>query len=106
MLIEWLKVRVSPELREKYIRTDEEIWTAFLATCPGFLGKEVWINPDRPSEIIMVIRWASREEWKSIPQDRLEEVERKFDQTFGDAVPIIESGEYQVRKFPSTQGNS
>lgn len=101
MLIEWLKVRVPAERSEKYIRTDEEIWTAFLATCPGFLGKDVWINPDRPSEIIMVIRWASKEEWKSIPQERLEEVEQQFAQTLGDAVPIIESAEYQVRKVPS-----
>jgi uncharacterized protein (TIGR03792 family) len=100
MVIEWLQVRVAPELREKYIHKDEEIWTAFLATCPGFLGKEVWLNPNEPTEVILVIRWATREQWKSVPPERLEEIERQFVQAMGETFPIVQSAEYQIRKFP------
>jgi uncharacterized protein (TIGR03792 family) len=100
MVIEWLKIRVSPELREKFIQKDAEIWTAKLASYPGFLSKEVWIDPKTPAELILMIRWASLEAWKAIPPEQLEETEQQFNQAFGNEHQIIEAGEYQVRKFP------
>ena len=104
MVIEWLKVRVSPELREKFIQKDAEIWTATLASYPGFLGKEVWINPETPSEVVLIIRWESLEAWKGIPQDQLEQTEQQFTQEFGEQQEIIEADQYQVRKFPLGSG--
>jgi len=104
MVIEWLKVRVSPELREKFIQKDAEIWTATLASYPGFLGKEVWINPETSSEVVLIIRWESLEAWKAIPQDQLEQTEQQFTQKFGEQQEIIEATQYQVRKFPLGSG--
>ncbi len=104
MVIEWLKVRVSPELREKFIQKDAEIWTATLASYPGFLGKEVWINPETPSEVVLIIRWESLEAWKAIPQDQLEQTEQQFTQEFGEQQEIIEGDQYQVRKSPLGSG--
>ncbi|ARV57894.1 cyanobacterial protein, TIGR03792 family [Nostocales cyanobacterium HT-58-2] len=100
MIIELLKVKVPPEQREKYIQKDAEIWTTALAKYPGFLGKEVWINPNDTTEIVLVIHWATRENWKSIPQAELNAIERKFSEALGKSYPIVESSEYQVRKFP------
>ena len=100
MVIEWLKFRVSPELREKFIQKDAEIWTSMLATYPGFLSKEIWISPETPSEVVVLIRWASREAWQLVPPERLEQTEQLFTQEFGDQHQIIEAAEYQVRKFP------
>lgn len=99
MVIEWLKVRVPSEVREKYIQKDAEIWTPLLASYSGFLNKEVWISPNNLDEVILVIYWNNREAWKSVPSDRLEETERKFTQAMGASYPIIESSEYQVRKY-------
>jgi uncharacterized protein (TIGR03792 family) len=98
MEIEWLKVRVSPELREQYVQKDAEIWTAFLAKYPGFLSKEVWISPDNLAEVILVIHWANFEAWKAIPAEELERVEAEFNQAMGNTYTIVESGRYQVRK--------
>lgn len=100
MVIEWLKVRVSPELRELFVQKDNEIWTATLAKYPGFLGKEVWIDPSAPNEVVLVIRWANREAWKSVPASELEATEARFTQQMGKVSPIVQAGEYQVRKFP------
>ncbi|UBF28074.1 TIGR03792 family protein [Kovacikia minuta CCNUW1] len=101
MIIEWLKIKVSPELREKYIQKDEEIWTGTLSKSPGFMGKEVWINPQKADEVVLVIHWANREAWKNFPAAVLEETEQKFSQALGAGTyEIIEEGEYQVRKFP------
>lgn len=101
MVIEWLKVRVSPELREKFIEKDAEIWTSMLATYPGFSGKEVWIDPKTASDLVLLIRWASREHWKSVPSEKLVQTERLFAREFGGEYRFIEEGEYQVGKFPS-----
>jgi uncharacterized protein (TIGR03792 family) len=100
VVIELLKVKVVPELREKYLQKDAEIWTQALACYPGFLGKEVWINPNEPTEVILVVRWATREQWKSIPLEQLKRIEKQFAQQLGDTYRTVEVSEYQVRKFP------
>lgn len=102
MVIEFLRVKVVPKLREKFIQKDHEVWTAALASYPGFLGKEVWINPNSSTEVILVIRWATREQWKAIPQQRLDAIEKQFAQQMGYTYQIVESSEYQVRKFPQS----
>lgn len=96
MIIEWLKVRVSPEFREKFIQKDAEIWTSMLVTCPGFLGKEVLINPEAPTEVVILIRWRNHQAWKSVPPEQLKKVESRFAQEFGEQQQIIESIHYQV----------
>ncbi|MBG1267651.1 TIGR03792 family protein [Nostoc sp. WHI] len=100
MVIELLKFKVASNLRENYIQKDAQIWTTALAQYPGFLGKEVWINPNDLTEVILIIRWATREQWKAIPQKDLQAIEDKFVQAVGESYPIVESAEFQVRKSP------
>lgn len=103
MIIEWLKFEVKSEIREKFIEQDQKIWTKTLARQPGFLGKEIWINPDLPDEIIFVIRWQTREQWKAIASELLEMTEQKFRQSLGtDSYKMLEAKEHHVRKFPNT----
>ncbi|MEL4893966.1 TIGR03792 family protein [Crocosphaera sp. Alani8] len=103
MVIEWLKFRISPPSRDIFIRLDNEIWTPFLAQFPGFLGKEVWISPNFPDEITLIIRWESREQWKKILQNDLETIEQKFAQQMQNhPYEIIEAKEYQIRKFSNS----
>ncbi len=92
MVIEWLRFEVPPEKWEAFIYRDEEVWTAGLKEFSGFLGKEVWIDPVQQN-VVMLIRWNSKEEWKSIPTRELE----KLDAMMGDLqMPIIESREYRA----------
>lgn len=102
MMIEWLKFQVSVESRDVFIRLDNQIWTSVLSQFPGFLGKEVWISPDLPEEITLIIRWETREQWKGIPLAILEATEEKFAQKMDNySYKMIEAKEYQVRKFPN-----
>ncbi len=103
MVIEFLRFQVTPALREKFVQKDEEIWTPALAKFPGFISKEVWINPQEAAEVILVIRWATREQWKSISVKELEKIEARFAQQMGKTYKLIESSEYQVRKLPRLQ---
>ena len=104
MVIEWLKFRVDSKSREQFIQKDEAIWTAFLATYPGFLGKEVWIEPKAPERVIFTIRWQTREQWKSIPAKDLADIEQKFSAIMRKMkidYKMTESKEFQIRKFPA-----
>lgn len=75
MVIEWQRVRVRPEERERWVEKDAEIWTPALREREGFLGKEVWLGEDG-SEVVLVIRWRSREDWEGTPG--VEELEERF----------------------------
>jgi uncharacterized protein (TIGR03792 family) len=101
MVIEWLGFQVLPELREKFIAEDEKIWTAILSQADGFLGKEIWLAPEKSDRLFMIIRWQTRQQWKAVPIELLQETEAKFMAAMGkDNYQMIESKEYQIRKFP------
>ena len=101
MVIEWLKFRVAPEFREVFIQIDTDIWTRALERYSGFLGKMVWISLTDLTEVVLVIHWATREEWKAISQTDLDQIDRQFDQTIEFDYELVESKEYQVRRFPT-----
>lgn len=77
MIVEWQRVRVRQEVRDLFVEKDAEVWTAALEKEPGFLGKEVWLGEDG-SEVVLLIRWRSREDWEGIPAERLRETEERF----------------------------
>ncbi|MCD8488865.1 TIGR03792 family protein [Kamptonema cortianum] len=106
MVIEWLRFQVPTALREKFIQLDDRIWSPFLASYPGYLSKEIWINPDEETEIAIAIRWESLEAWKSIPSERLQQVEAEFSQAMSGDYQLLEGKAYQVRKFPQTSPTS
>ena len=95
MIIEWLRFKVPPEKWEAFIQRDEEVWTAGLKNFPGYLGKEIWVDSVE-NEVVMLIRWETREQWKSVLQSTIDELDRQM----GDLqIAIAESREYQVSKF-------
>lgn len=96
MVIEWLKFRVEPAQRDRYLAIDSEIWTSALATYPGFIDKSTWLDPNHDDEVIFVISWATREQWKAIPEEDLDEINQRFDQTLGIDYEMLESQEFIV----------
>ena len=106
MVIEWLKFKVDSGSREQFVQQDEKIWTAALSAYPGFLGKEVWIEPNAPGKVIFTIRWQTREDWKTIPAQDLMNIEQRFSRVMREMnihYKMTESKEFQIRKFPSKQ---
>lgn len=102
MVIEWLRFSMAPENREAYIQRDTEIWTPFLQQAAGFVSKETWLDPIDDAAVIFVIRWASREQWKAIPEAALAEVTERFDAALDFPYEMSESTEFQVRRFSVT----
>lgn len=94
MVIELQKVRVQPGVRDLYLEKDREIWTAGLAREEGFLGKEVWLGED--GEVILVIRWKREEDWKGMPRERQDDLDRRFRQAVPDGWELVETRSYEV----------
>ena len=94
MVIEWLKIRVQPEIRGLYLEKDREIWTAGLALEEGFLGKEVWLEDN--GDVILVIRWNREEDWKEMPKERLDDLDRRFREAVPEGWELVETRSYEV----------
>ncbi len=100
VVIEWLKFRVDPQLREKFIQLDREIWTKSLSQSEGFLGKEIWLDPNFLEEVILIIYWESREQWQAISPEELQRTEKAFDKKMGrETYELLEAKEFQIRQF-------
>ena len=93
IIIEWKTIRIKPEKRGLYLEKDAEIWTPALSREEGFLGKEVWLGED---EIVLVIRWRGRREWKGGPGERLEGLERRFREEVPDGWEMAGTRVYEV----------
>ncbi len=93
MVIEWQKVRVQPGARDLYLEKDREIWTAGLAREKGFLGKEVWLGE---GEVILVIRWRREEDWKGMPRERQDDLDRRFREAVPAGWELVETRSYEV----------
>jgi uncharacterized protein (TIGR03792 family) len=76
--IEWLKFQVPAEQQTRFIEQDAAIWTPVLSSYPGFQSKEIWSNPSRPSELVIITHWASFEQWQAIPQEVLNRTTQQF----------------------------
>lgn len=94
MVVEWIRVRVAPGARDDFVKVDREVWTPGLSREAGFLGKEVWLGED-DTDLVLVLRWRSAEEWKGIPRARLEELERRFGEAFAEPFQVVEVRSYQ-----------
>jgi uncharacterized protein (TIGR03792 family) len=100
VLIEGLKFKFAPNLRENFIQKDEQIWTIALAEYLRFLVKEVWISLNDHTEVTLIIYWATPKQWKAIPKADFQTSEDKFIQVLRESYPVVKSTKYQVRKFP------
>lgn len=78
MVIEFLTFTVPAVQRAAFLARDAEVWTTGLAQHPGYLGKEVWVDADDPTQVTCVIRWASLAEWKSFPESRIQELDAQM----------------------------
>lgn len=68
LVVEFLRIACPAEKREAFIERDHAVWTRGLMTQPGFLGKEVWIKPGKPDEVVLVIHMESRAHLTAIPK--------------------------------------
>ena len=75
MVVEFLTFEVDPDEREEWMAQEERHWSRYLEACPGFAGKEMWVEAGDPGRVHVVIRWESMEAWDAVPRADVEAVD-------------------------------
>ena len=95
--VEQLQFQVNPELLDRWVELDHEIWTKGLAQWPGFAGKEVWQNSSVPGEVMTVIYWDNYDQWQAIDPQWLQDTDRRFLEAMG-SENVKMTGELHLEK--------
>tara|TARA_Y100001968_G_scaffold280565_1_gene277171 strand:+ start:43177 stop:43629 length:453 start_codon:yes stop_codon:yes gene_type:complete len=85
MVIEHLRLSVPREYVNVWRSAEEKTWEPWLENKRGFLGRQLLWDP-KNQEATLLISWASREAWKSIPQGEVETIQEKFEQIAEDLI--------------------
>jgi uncharacterized protein (TIGR03792 family) len=93
-VVEHLRVKVPAAGRQAWLEAERGSWEPWLAQQAGFLGRELLWDGER-EEGTLLIRWASRAQWKQIPEAEIEAVQERFEQLARRA-----TGENQGNPFP------
>jgi uncharacterized protein (TIGR03792 family) len=101
-VVEHLRVKVPAEARQAWLDAERGSWEPWLAQQEGYLGRDLLWDAER-EEGTLLIRWASREQWKAIPLGEVEAVQERFEQLArqatgtrqGNPFPLVFEGELQ-----------
>ena len=101
-VVEHLRVKVPAEAREAWLEAERGSWDPWLQQQPGYLGRDLLWDAER-EEGTLLIRWASREQWKAIPEAEVEAVQARFEELArqatgsrqGNPFPLVFEGELQ-----------
>ena len=99
-VVEHLRLQVPVESREHWMAAERGSWEPWLKQQPGFLGRDLYWDP-ATEEGTLLIRWSSREAWKSISMAEVETVQQRFEtlareqtgQSHGNPFPLVFEGE-------------
>jgi uncharacterized protein (TIGR03792 family) len=99
-VVEHLRLKVPAEARQAWIEAEKGSWEPWLAQQDGFLDRQLLWDPTT-EQATLLIRWASREQWKAIPKHDLEAVQEHFEQlarqatgsSRGNPFPLVFEGE-------------
>jgi uncharacterized protein (TIGR03792 family) len=77
-VVEHLRLQVPADAKEIWIEAELQTWDPWLREQKGFLGREVlWDN--RRQEGVLLIHWATRQDWIAIPEAMVAAVQERFE---------------------------
>ena len=86
-VIEHLRISVPAQGREAWLEAERGSWEPWLAQQTGFLGRDLLWDPET-EEGTLLIRWSSRQAWKAIPSEQVEEVQARFERLARNAMAL------------------
>jgi len=78
IVVEHLRLQGPAETQAAWIEAEQRTWDPWLRQQKGFLGREVLWDADR-QEGVLLIHWANRQDWKSIPMHEVATIQRNFE---------------------------
>ena len=94
VVVEHLRIKVPANGRQAWLEAEQGSWEPWLQKQDGFLGRELLWDSAR-EEGTLLIRWASREQWKAIAEAEVEAVQERFEELAREA-----TGQRQGNPFP------
>ncbi len=99
-IVEQIRLSVPSKNRRAWLMAEEKTWKPWLAQKDGFLDRQLLWDRHK-EEATLLIRWSTRERWKSIPKSEIGEVQELFEnvardltgQDSGNPFPITYEGE-------------
>lgn len=95
-IVEHLRVKVPAGAREAWLAAEQRTWEPWLEAQPGFLGRDLLWDSAR-EEGILLIHWASRQQWQAIPSEEVQQVQERFEAC---ARQVLQGGAGDVNPFP------
>ncbi len=86
-IIEYLRLGVPQKDRNAWLIAEQKSWEPWLKQQKGFLGRQLLWDAER-EEAILLISWASRSYWKTIPQEEIDQVQKTFEEIATDLTGI------------------
>jgi uncharacterized protein (TIGR03792 family) len=77
-VVEHLRLSVPTERREAWLRAELDTWDPWLRQKEGFVEREVLWDRSR-EEGVLLIHWASYEDWKAIPAHEVAAIQARFE---------------------------
>ncbi len=101
-VVEHLRVKVPAEGRQAWLAAEQGSWEPWLAQQDGFLDRQLLWDAER-EEGTLLIRWASKDQWKAIPPEAVDAVQARFEElarqatgtTAGNPFPLVFEGELE-----------
>ncbi len=99
-VVEHLRLHVSKENLQAWLEAEKASWAPWLSQKPGFIGRQMFWDEQR-EEATLLITWATRDQWKNIPQPEINAVQKRFEelarnasgQAIGNPFPLKFEGE-------------
>ena len=88
-VIEHLRISVPKQGRQAWLEAERGSWEPWLEQQKGFLGRDLLWDPET-EEGTLLIRWSSRQAWKAIPSEQVEEVQNRFEQLAREAMELAQ----------------
>ncbi len=100
-IVEYIKLSVSKEDRKAWLSAEINSWEPWLKKQEGFIERRLFWDPNK-EEALLLISWASRSDWKNIPQSEIDRVQSVFEEIAMDLTnkkvanpfPIKSQGEF------------
>ena len=109
-VIEQLRLQVPAAHRELWLQAEARTWQPWLEQQDGFEQRSLYWDPVR-EEGLLLIAWASRSQWKAIPEAEVLRVQALFEAEVNQALqrpasadplfPLLAEGELQQQQLPS-----
>lgn len=78
-VIEELRLKVPSDLREVWLEAEADIWQPWLEEQEGFLGREIFWNPNK-EEALLLVNWENKKIWKNIEPEEVERIQKLFEE--------------------------